>query len=461
MDGLRENASLTRFLYAIADLSAVAMAALLAYWWKFGHLDLPIHYRVAVLLVTLVVLLVFPLIGPYGMWRPASWWSELRRLTAAVAGVAAVMVATAFLLKVSAQFSREWSGYWVILAGLLLLGNRGIVRGCLRWMHRRGVGLSRVLVVGTGSFGAQVARAAGDDELAGHQIVGFVDDPDFTDRQVPSERILGNIESLDTLVTSHAIDEVWICLPFKAEATIRRAQAALRYRTVTQRLLPDMGGQHLMRQPVTEVAGFPAVDLTWTPMGGVNLLIKALEDRLLAALILVLVSPLMLLIAVGVKLHSPGPVFYRQTRVSWNGRPFEMLKFRSMPVGVEVATGPVWNRRDDSRARGFGALLRRTSLDELPQFINVLKGDMSIVGPRPERPVFVERFKTEIPGYMQKHLVKAGITGWAQVNGWRGDTDLAKRIEHDLYYIENWSLWLDLKIIALTVFRGFLHPNAN
>ncbi|HFC54265.1 MAG TPA: undecaprenyl-phosphate glucose phosphotransferase, partial [Gammaproteobacteria bacterium] len=146
--------------------------------------------------------------------------------------------------------------------------------------------------------------------------------------------------------------------------------------------------------------------------------------------------------------------------VSWNGTPFQMLKFRSMPVEVEKETGAVWARAGENRATRFGAMLRRTSLDELPQFINVLKGEMSVVGPRPERPVFVEKFKDEIPLYMQKHLVKAGITGWAQVNGWRGDTDLKKRIEYDLYYIENWSLWFDLKIIILTLARGFMHENA-
>ena len=184
-----------------------------------------------------------------------------------------------------------------------------------------------------------------------------------------------------------------------------------------------------------------------------------LEFVFLALLILVSLSPLMLLLALGVKLSSPGPVFYRQERVGLNNRPFMMLKFRSMPVDAEA--GAIrWGGSARKPATRFGRFLRRTSLDELPQFLNVLKGDMSIVGPRPERPMFVEQFKDEIPDYMRKHLVKAGITGWAQVNGWRGDTDLPTRIEHDLYYIENWSLWLDLKIIALTLFRGFVHPNA-
>jgi putative colanic acid biosynthesis UDP-glucose lipid carrier transferase len=193
---------------------------------------------------------------------------------------------------------------------------------------------------------------------------------------------------------------------------------------------------------------------------GVNAVAKALEDLLLATIFIVLASPLMLAIAIGVKRSSPGPVFYRQERVTWNGERFSMLKFRTMPAGVEAASGPVWASPAQQRATPFGAFLRRWSLDELPQFINVLRGEMSIVGPRPERPEFVARFKQEIPGYMQKHLVKAGITGWAQVNDLRGDTDLRARIQYDLYYIENWSIWFDLRIIVMTIMHVVRSHNA-
>jgi putative colanic acid biosynthesis UDP-glucose lipid carrier transferase len=202
------------------------------------------------------------------------------------------------------------------------------------------------------------------------------------------------------------------------------------------------------------------INLSASPIVGLKRLLKAAEDYVLATVLLVLASPLLLAIATAVKLTSPGPVLYRQVRLTRDGRPFQMLKFRSMPVRAEADSGPVWAKPGEQRATAVGAFLRRTSLDELPQLFNVLAGHMSIVGPRPERPVFVERFKHEVPGYMRKHLVKAGITGWAQVNGWRGDTGLAERIEHDLYYIENWSLWLDLKIILLTPLKGLVHQNA-
>jgi putative colanic acid biosynthesis UDP-glucose lipid carrier transferase len=215
-----------------------------------------------------------------------------------------------------------------------------------------------------------------------------------------------------------------------------------------------------MHHSLSEIAGVPVVNISYSAIDGVNRFVKEAEDYILAAIMLVFASPLMLLIAIGVKLSSSGPALYKQKRVGWNGQEFTMYKFRSMPLEAEKETGPVWASKMDNRATRFGAFLRQTSLDELPQLFNVLKGEMSLIGPRPERPMFVDKYKDEVPHYMKKHLVKAGMTGWAQVHGWRGNTCLHTRIEHDLYYIENWSLWLDIKIIIMTVFRGLVHQNA-
>jgi putative colanic acid biosynthesis UDP-glucose lipid carrier transferase len=259
---------------------------------------------------------------------------------------------------------------------------------------------------------------------------------------------------------THEIDEIWLALPLRAEARMKEILHQLRHLTIPTRYVLDIFSMDLLNHSISDVAGFPVLNIRSTPMVGLNRVIKAFEDRLLASLILIAIAPLMLIIATLVKVSSPGPIFYRQKRVGWNGKEFEMLKFRTMPTNAESQTGPVWATKEDHRATFIGSLLRRTSLDELPQFINVLLGNMSIVGPRPERKIFVEEFKEKVPGYMQKHQVKAGITGWAQVNGWRGNTSLEKRIEYDLYYINNWSLLFDLKIIFLTVFRGFVNRNA-
>ncbi|ANF59604.1 UDP-phosphate glucose phosphotransferase [Halotalea alkalilenta] len=260
-------------------------------------------------------------------------------------------------------------------------------------------------------------------------------------------------------VSRKQAQEVWICMPFSDSAVIAPIMHALRHSTVQIRLIPEFAPLRLINFQVNRVSGLHAFDLSVTSMTGWASFSKRLEDIVISALILALISPVMIGLAIGVKLTSPGPIFYRQERVGWNGRPFNMLKFRSMPVDAEKA-GVQWGNAKGKTTTRFGAFIRRTSLDELPQFINVFLGDMSIVGPRPERTVFVEQFKEEVPNYMKKHMVKAGITGWAQVNGWRGDTRLDKRIECDLWYIENWSLVLDVRIILATAFKVFTDKTA-
>jgi putative colanic acid biosynthesis UDP-glucose lipid carrier transferase len=292
-------------------------------------------------------------------------------------------------------------------------------------------------------------------------VVGYVDDRcgdrhSISDFGLPR---LGKLEDLPLIIAAQTIDEVWVA--YQGESLTERAQYQLRHLPVSIRLVIDcFAFKQSKFLSLNTVAGIPTLDFSVSPLHGINRYIKEVEDRLLALILLLLISPLMLFLALGVKLSSRGPVFYRQERVGWNNRSFTMLKFRSMPVDAEAKTGAVWAKPGENRATPFGAFLRKTSLDELPQLINVLRGDMSLVGPRPERPDFVEVFKDQVPNYMKKHMVKAGITGWAQVNGWRGDTDLNRRIEHDLYYIQHWSLWFDLEIAFRTVLTGFINKNA-
>ena len=240
---------------------------------------------------------------------------------------------------------------------------------------------------------------------------------------------------------------------------------ALRHHTVNIKLIPDIFGFSLLNHSMTEIAGLPAVNLSDTPMGGGNQLIKALEDRVLAILIIPLIIPLIVLIAIAIKLTSSGPVLFKQKRHGWDGRVINVYKFRTMKLHDEEAGKIAQASKGDSRITPLGAFLRGCSLDELPQFYNVLQGRMSIVGPRPHAVEHNELYKEQVNQYMLRHMVKPGITGWAQVNGLRGETDtldkMKKRVEYDLFYIENWSLWFDLKIIFLTVFKGFVHKNAH
>jgi len=273
--------------------------------------------------------------------------------------------------------------------------------------------------------------------------------------------VKGNLGEIGSFLEKNTVDQVWIALPIDAGKKISELMRLIStYDSVEIRLVPDIFDFRLLNFSVSEIVGLPVLNLTDSPMYGINKVSKKIEDLVVSILALLLLLPVFSIIALGVKLSSRGPVFYKQERMSWNGSTFNMLKFRSMPQNAEEETGAKWANKDDNRATRFGGFLRRTSLDELPQLINVIKGDMSIVGPRPERPIFIEKFKKEIPDYMNKHLVKAGITGWAQANGWRGDTDLATRIEYDLYYIENWSILFDIKIMLITLFGGMTGKNA-
>ena len=458
---LREYASLLSYVARFVDVFCVIAGAWVAYVWRFGNIVLPSQYQTPILLGVLTTLFVFSASGIYQSWRGKSWFHQAKVVTMAWAAVVVLLILVAFMTKTSASFSRQWMGEWAISSWSLLLLFRFSLTHALRILRASGLNHKRIVIVGAGDLGRRIARNLRQSEWSGLDIVGFFDDrPEVHGTKIDGIKVRGSVDKLSILAVRGRIDEIWLALPLRAEQRVKEILHELRHCTATVRFVPDIFGLRLLNHSIAEVAGLPILNISESPMHGFNRVIKFLEDKIIAGSILILISPLMLAIAIGVKLSSPGPIFYRQERVSWNGKSFMMLKFRSMPVDSESKTGAVWAKAGENRATKFGTFLRRTSLDELPQFIDVMKGNMSIVGPRPERPVFVEKFKEDIPDYMKKHMVKAGITGWAQVNGWRGNTDLNKRIEYDLYYIENWSLWFDIKIIFRTLISGFIHKNA-
>jgi putative colanic acid biosynthesis UDP-glucose lipid carrier transferase len=455
--------SLVPLFAQIADAGTVFIAAILAFYLRFDA-EVPVlsqqyhAYLFCILFGVLLNVFVATAMGAYRNRGGTGLGDVLTPLLLAWGTTALALVVLLFALKASEAFSRLWFGSWVLLAAVLLTLERMVLLRVLHYLRSKGLNRKRVVLVGVSEQIPELLQRLKKADWAGYEVVALFL-PQGKEAVVPDVPVRRDLAALDSFVREHEVMEVWLTCPLREEAFLQEVLWLLRHSTVNIRYLPDLFALRLINHGVSEVMGFPMLDLSASPMAGVNRLVKALEDRVLAAIILLLTSPLMLALALGVKLSSPGPVFYRQERVGWNGKPFMMLKFRSMPVDVEK-NGVCWGNAQAKPVTPFGAFLRRTSLDELPQFINVLKGEMSIVGPRPERPMFVEQFKDEIPGYMKKHMVKAGITGWAQVNGWRGDTDLKKRIEYDLYYIEHWSLWFDLKIIFLTVFKGLVHPNA-
>jgi putative colanic acid biosynthesis UDP-glucose lipid carrier transferase len=447
----------------ISGIFAYYAVGLDEFFAALGTYSMPIAYTYVLAIAVLLAIAIFPFLSLYRTWRGGSIYEEVKFVTLGWLFTTFLLATFALMTKTGAVYSRLWVGVWFISGWFTLISLRVLLRLLLRWVRSKGLNRRQIVIVGAGDFGTEVAERINAAGWTGLDIVGFFSKKNGdsgSEHSASSVPILGNLGSLPEFVNNHSIDAIWIAMSLKEEDTVKAVLHDLRHCAIDICYIPDIFGFQLLNHSFTEIAGLPVLNLSATPMEGINRWLKATEDQVLAFIILVLVSPLMLLIAIGVKLSSPGPVFYRQERVSWNGEPFVMIKFRSMRVGVEDDTGPLWAKKYESRATWFGSLLRKSSLDELPQFINVLNGDMSIVGPRPERPVLIEQFKDEVPDYMKKHLVKAGITGWAQINGWRGDTDLKKRVEHDIYYIENWSLWFDLKIIFLTLLKGFVNRNA-
>jgi Undecaprenyl-phosphate glucose phosphotransferase len=337
----------------------------------------------------------------------------------------------------------------------LAYGSREVVREVLEQRWKAGIGLKRVLIAGASDLGKLVADKVLQHREFGFKVVGFLDDRAAGDhigyRGLP---LLGTLCEADEIIRQERIDHVYVALPLEEHVKMLGIVEATNREGVEVHVVPDLLQFIALRARLENLDGVPIISLNDVPLRGFNSVLKRAIDFAISATALLGLSVPFAAIAALIKYTSDGPIFYKQERMGLDGKAFEVLKFRSMYPGAEDATGPIWARDNDPRCTPIGKWLRRLDLDELPQLWNVLRGDMSIVGPRPERPYFVEQFKHRIPQYMLRHKVKAGITGWAQVNGWRGNTSLEKRIEYDLYYIENWSVALDIKIMCLTVLRG-------
>ena len=465
---LQEQSRFFQRLLFFADTLLVATAWILAYYLRFEVFAawpvplpewLPLEQYLSFLPSILIVsVFVFWASGLYVPDRA----QRLTRLVYSVARAAAlelVVVMAFFSLYRDFYVSRLTIIFFGLLTPMLMVVLRLGLYFYVRRARQQGKNLRRVLIVGAGVAGRRLESSFKAYPWMGFEVVGFLDDHK---RDEPD--VLGGVEEaveiVDAFEKTKPIDYVYIALPLAAAARIETLLDAFASRLVHVCLVPDLLQYDIINSRITDVDGLPVLHLIDEAPIEFRRVVKRGVDVIFSALFLLVISPLMLLLAVAVKLSSPGPIFYRQERMSLNGHTFDMLKFRSMPVDAEAKTGAVWAQSGENRATRVGRFLRRTSLDELPQFINVLKGDMSVVGPRPERPVFIEQFKDHVPRYMLRHKVKAGITGWAQVNGWRGNTSIEKRIQYDLYYIQNWSLALDFKIMLMTLWKGFVSENA-
>ena len=475
----RHNRLLVAF-HVVSDALLGLSAFIVAYALRF-HTGLipitkgvpPLRQYVNVLpFIVVLVPVAFQLQGLYRLRRGRSRVDDffavfVGSILAVVFGIVATLYVQTYFATNAAkeqgvfEVSQLVWGIFLALNVTLTYASRELVREVFERRWRAGIGLKRILIAGSGELGRLVADKILEHRELGYQIVGFVDDRAPGDhlgyRGLP---LLGTIDDAPEISARESIDHLYVALPPEQHVRMLELIDSTSREMVDVKVVPDLLQVIALRARLEDLDGIPVININDVPLQGFNSVVKrAIDIAISSAALLVLALPFCLIAAL-VKLTSRGPVFYRQERMGLDGKPFMIHKFRSMREDAERESGPVFASHDDPRRTPLGRLLRQTNIDELPQFWNVLKAEMSIVGPRPERPLFVKQFKDRIPQYMLRHKVKAGITGWAQVNGWRGNTSIEKRIEYDLYYIENWSVRLDLKIMWLTVLKGFFQKHA-
>ncbi len=439
-----------------------------AYWVRFyllpWHLTKGIPsfelYLWLSLLVVPISMLSLKTLGLYASYRVRGYLEEFFDLLPAVTLSVIVVAVTSFFYR-DYSLSRMVMVYFWVLASVGLMVTRFSVRLLLRYYRKRGHNLRHVLIVGTGPLGRSLARKMIDFPHLGLNVVGFVGSEGEVGEEVfPGVKILGHKGELGKALDNYSIDQAYIALPRGEHQYAEKTLITLSSRMIDVKIVPDYLQFVTLRSSVEDFDGTPIIDLSVKPLWGPKALLKRGFDIVFSMIGILVLSPLALVIACLVKLTSPGPVFFRQERVGYDGKQFQIIKFRSMNVDDKDKGDVKWTIPDDPRRTTVGRVLRRLSLDEIPQLWNIFRGDMSFVGPRPERSFYVKKFCDEVPRYMWRHRVKAGLTGWAQVNGLRGDTSIEERTEYDLFYVKNWSFWLDIKILTMTVMRVFFDRQA-
>jgi putative colanic acid biosynthesis UDP-glucose lipid carrier transferase len=470
-------------LSRIIDIAMVGLGALIAAAVHNGaFVWLNDMQSVSLLFNCLLVVVFFPALGIYQSWRGKPVYDLLWRVAGAWLIVEGTGILMSFSLHRSDQLSRLWLGYWAVATVVLLILTKAVVHGVLMGLRREGYNQKAVAIVGGSLYGRFLIEQMMSRPEAGFSPAIVFDEPggrresdrvelashDVSTESLPTELegvpVERDFDRMVRFVRTRGIRELWLALPISHERTIHRFVMEFRNEFVNIRFIPDVRSLSLFTQPVVDLLGVPAINLAASPITDVRVLPKFVFDRLFALGALAALAPLMLVIAAMVKLSSPGPVFFRQKRKGIDGHQFEIYKFRSMKVHAETTGKVTQATRGDPRITAVGAFLRRTSLDELPQFINVLKGEMSVVGPRPHALEHDDIYKDLVKGYMHRYRIKPGITGWAQINGYRGETDriekMMGRVKLDLYYMQHWTFWLDIKIVVLTLWKGFVGHNA-
>ncbi len=450
----KKHSQIFQTLLFISDMTIVSISWVSAYYLRFISGPVPVfkgtprieEFLYLLLFLLPIYALVFRRLGLYEPMRARARVFELKKILNASFLATLIFITILYLIKED-RYSRGVFAYFLLLNILLLSVLRWLIRSVLAWFRRKGYNLRHILIVGDGVLAQQVADKIKEHAEYGFKVAGFISkESSCVGSRIKNVKVVGTYGQIKGILKESSIDQVVIAMPFEHIRLLKVILNDIYDELVEIKIVPDFYQYFTIRKGIDDLDGLPVISLRESPIYGWNKVFKRAFDIIVSMLILVALSPFMLLIALLIKLSSPGPIIYKQKRMGLDGKTFKIAKFRTMVANAEGSTGPVWAKKKDSRRTRIGAMLRRFNLDELPQFVNVLKGQMSIVGPRPERPEFMKDFKDRIPEYMLRHKMKAGITGWAQVNGLRGDTSLEERTKYDLYYIEHWSLWFDIKI---------------
>ncbi|MCM5704938.1 undecaprenyl-phosphate glucose phosphotransferase [Larsenimonas salina] len=435
----------------VFDALLIWLSGMAAYQIRLGSFELHERYQLALMVTVLLVVLLNILRQAYVRWRTTSLITLVFRLLIVWILVAIAAASLIYFAQAAHRYSRLWLGMTLAISFVLCSLSRLLAKKILSWLRIRGLNRRKVFLIGPGIILRDITRHMREEKSAGFSISGIhrlSQDPGPKEMEIITRR-----------VAERQVHEVWICMPLALGGVVKSLMHSLRYQTVEVRFIPEFSDLPLLNHRVSQVVGLYAIDLSVSPMSGNARIIKRCEDVLLSSLIMTLCLPLYIAIAIAVRCTSTGPVLFKQYRTGLSGRRFKVYKFRSMYVHDEPSGNVTQAVRRDPRFTPVGAFLRKTSLDELPQFFNVLQGRMSIVGPRPHALVHNEYYKELVESYMQRHMVKPGITGWAQVKGYRGQTDtlekMQNRVEHDLWYIEHWNVGLDILIIFKTLVIGF------
>ncbi|MDD7738983.1 MAG: undecaprenyl-phosphate glucose phosphotransferase [Fusicatenibacter sp.] len=467
---INENQKYFTRMHVLVDAVVIAVSYILA-WFFYVRLDVfhnhlprgvlpPATYMLALTYIVPCYLILYYAFNLYTSKRIQGRRLEIANIVKANTVGFLVWLAGLYMVH-QIHFSRGMLSIFFVTNVVLEICVRAAIRGILSNMWKKGRNQKQILMVGYSRAAEEyIDRIIANPEW-GYVVRGILDDHVEAGTMYRGVKVLGRINNLMVILPENRLDEIAITLGLNEYFRLEEIVSMCEKSGVHTQFVPDYHNI-IPTKPYTEdLQGLPVVNIRYVPLSNTfNATIKRIVDIIGSIVAIILFSPVMLLAVIGIKLTSPGPLIYRQTRVGLHNKPFEMYKFRSMEVQSEEKEKKAWTVKDDPRVTGFGKFMRHTSIDELPQLFNILKGDMSLVGPRPERPFFVEKFREEIPRYMVKHQVRPGLTGWAQVNGYRGDTSIRKRIDCDLYYIENWTLGLDFKILFLTFFKGFVNKNA-